>query len=166
MPRAPRTPPSAFERATRLLTVRSRSEAELRRRLTQAGHAADEIEACIERLRVAGFVDDEQYARQVARSRLTSGGRYARRVRQELQSRGVARDVIAEAVAEVVADEGVDERASALALARRRAVALRGLDPQVARRRLYGFLARKGFAPDAIGAAVRQALGAAALDDE
>lgn len=39
-------------------------------------------------------------------------------------------------------------------LAERKARALRGLDPLVRRRRLYGFLARRGYGPDAIARAL------------
>ena len=52
---------------------------------------------------------------------------------------------------------GSDE-ATALALARKRLRLLSGLDPQVVRRRLYSFLARRGYGFDTIDTVVRRLL--------
>lgn len=156
----PKESPSALEKATRLLTAKSRSSAELRRKLAQAGYEAAAIDAALEKLTRAGFLNDEHFARQFARSRLASGKRSTRRVRDELRTKGLDADLVAGAMDDVVADEGVRDADAALALARKKVPALRGLDRQVARRRLYGVLARRGFSPDVIGRAVSKALGA------
>lgn len=162
----PKAPPTALERATRLLTAKSRSTAELRRRLAQAGHEPAEIEVAIEKLTRAGFLNDAQFARQFARSRLASGKRSTRRVRDELRTKGLGAELVAEAVGDVTQDEGISDAAAAESLAHKKAQSLRGLDRQVARRRLYGMLARRGFAPDVIGRAVSKALGGAGAADD
>lgn len=163
----PKEPPSALEKATRLLTAKSRSSAELRRKLAQAGYEAAEVDAALEKLTRAGFLNDAQFARQFARSRLASGKRSTRRVRDELRTKGLGAELVAEAVGDVTEDEGISDAAAAESLARRKASALRGLDRQVARRRLYGMLARRGFSPDVIGRAVSKALAEGdAGDDE
>lgn len=155
----PKSTPTALEHATRLLTAKARSRAELRRRLARAGHEAAEVEAALDRLAAAGFLDDALFARQFARGRLASGKRSTRRVRDELRAKGVSAEVVAEAVGEVAEDDGVDDAAAALAFARARAPGMAGLPRDVVRRRLYGQLARRGFAPDAIARAVAAALG-------
>ena len=162
----PKEAPSALEKATNLLTAKSRSSAELRRRLAQSGYEAAEIDSALEKLTRAGFLDDEQFARQFARSRLASGKRSTRRVRDELRTKGLGADLVAGAMDDVVADEGISDADAALSLARKKAPSLRALDRQTARRRLYGLLARRGFSPDVIARAVQDALGTGRADDE
>jgi regulatory protein len=158
-------PPTALERATRLLTAKSRSSTELRRRLAQAGHEPADIEAALEKLTRAGFLDDALFARQFARSRLASGKRSTRRVRDELRTKGLGAELVAEAVGDVLADEGISDATAAESLALKKAPALQKLEPHVARRRLFGMLARRGFAPDVIARAVGLALGGRRFND-
>jgi regulatory protein len=149
-----------------MLTAKSRSSAELRRRLLQAGHEAAEIDAAIEKLTRAGFLNDEQFARQFARSRLASGKRSTRRVRDELRNKGLGTDLVAGAMDDVVADEGISDAESAMALAMKKAPSLQKLDAQTARRRLYALLARRGFSPDVIARAVTATVGKGSRNDE
>ncbi|MEO7713232.1 MAG: RecX family transcriptional regulator, partial [Gemmatimonadaceae bacterium] len=54
------------------------------------------------------------------------------------------------AIAMVFEEEGLDQRAVVEETARRKLRSLTKLDPAVRRRRLYGFLARRGFDGDDI----------------
>ena len=81
------------------------------------------------------------------------------RLRQTLLDRGLPPDVVAAVAAECFA-EG-EEGEVAVAVARRRLPALRGLAPDVARRRLAGYLSRRGHGADAIAHALRALLGQA-----
>lgn len=162
----------ATDRALDLLGFRERSAVELRRRLAQKGIAAAHAEAAVARLVAQGLVDDRRYAEVLARSR-AGGGSSRRRVEQELSRKGVARDLAAAAVDEVWTEEEIDQGSAAEQLARKRAGSLRGLDAATRRRRLYGFLARRGYEPDEIRAALAAVLrdgnaeeGAAAGDDD
>src|SRR6187399_417803 len=92
---------ATYDRALNLLAFRARSSRELSRRLKEKGASAECIEQVITKLRDAGLVDDADFARQVARSKV-SGGASKRRVQQELFKRGVERDVADEAVSEVL----------------------------------------------------------------
>ncbi|MGH9888874.1 MAG: regulatory protein RecX, partial [bacterium] len=71
----------------------------------------------------------------------------------------VARDVSSEAVEEVFSDEGIDEEAAIDRVASKKLKALAKLEPDVRRRRLYAFLARRGYDLDDIGRAMRRLLG-------
>lgn len=153
---------AALDRGLDLLAFRDRSAVELRRALVRKGVEAGHAAAAVERLRDAGLLDDGRYARALARSRAMNAGASRRRVEQELARRGVAREVADEAIAEVWAEEGVDQSAAAIALARKRAPSLARLDAVSRRRRLYGFLARRGY--DA--GEIRAALDAVALDPD
>jgi regulatory protein len=159
---------ATYDRALNLLAFRARSSADLRRKLVEKGEPPALADQAIARLTALGLLNDDEYARQVARGRLL-GGASKRRVQQELWRRGVARDVADDAVSEVVADEEVDEEDSAARVARRKAASLAKLDAPTRRRRLYGFLARRGYDHAAIRAAMSEVLDAAevdALDDE
>jgi SOS response regulatory protein OraA/RecX len=62
------------------------------------------------------------------------------------------------AIADVMDEESVDERALLEVAARKKLSALRGQDPESVKRRLYGYLARRGYASDDIAAVVRTLL--------
>ncbi|HEU4573028.1 MAG TPA: RecX family transcriptional regulator, partial [Candidatus Limnocylindrales bacterium] len=62
-------PAVVLEAAARFLEARSRSVAEVRRRLTRAGYRADLIEGAIERLGDLGMLDDEAFGRAWVESR-------------------------------------------------------------------------------------------------
>jgi regulatory protein len=134
---------AAYDRALHLLSFRARSARELERRLVQKGVTAERADRVIAKLREAGLVDDADFARQVARSKVSAGAS-RRRLHQELFKRGVARDIADEAVEEVLEEENVDEVAVAERIARKRLPSLAGADAATRRRRLYGFLARRG----------------------
>lgn len=151
---------AACDRALNILGFRDRSAVELRRSLTKKGVEAGPAAAAVDRLRDAGLVDDARYARALARSKALNAGASRRRLEQELARRGVPRDVADQAIAEVWVEEEVDQVAAATALARKRAPSLARLDPASRRRRMYGFLARRGYS----GEEIRLAM--AAVDEE
>jgi regulatory protein len=134
---------AAYDRALHLLSFRARSARELERRLVQKGVTPERANRVIAKLREAGLVDDADFARQVARSKVSAGAS-RRRLHQELFKRGVARDIADEAVDEVLEEENVDEVAVAERIARKRLPSLAGADAPTRRRRLYAFLARRG----------------------
>jgi len=144
-----------------MLESRARSVIELRRALIKKGEPALDVDAAIERLRAAGLLDDANYARQLARSKAIGAGQSRRRIAQELARRGVARTVGDEAIAAVFDEEVVDEDANIERVARKKMKTLAKLDAQVQRRRLYAFLARRGYDVDAIGQIVGRLTGEA-----
>ena len=150
----PRRAQTAKDRALRLLSVRSRSRAELRRRLTQAGFEPAEVESALDDLERVGLVDDDRFAREFVRDR--AGLRLAgtRAIRAELQRIGVRAEIADAALAEA-GDEA--ERARALAL--KRASRLKEVPPETAYRRLYSLLLRRGYDHATATAASAEALG-------
>ena len=157
----------AYDRALNLLSFRARSARELQRRLMQKGVTADRVDKVIAKLREVGLIDDADFARQVARSKVSSGAS-RRRLHQELFKRGIARDVADEAVDQVLEEENVDEVAVAERVARKRLPLLSGADAPTRRRRLYGFLARRGHDSDTIRQVMDRVLGEGAdmMDSE
>jgi regulatory protein len=154
----PRPGPSGhgttYSRSLDMLARAPRSARDLRRRLLLKGEPESDVDAAVERLVAAGLLDDAAYARAFVRSKISSKGFSRRRLQQELAKRGVARDVSDSAIAEVLEDEAVDEVATIERVARKKLRALRGLDDETQRRRLYAFLARRGYDVDDVRAVV------------
>lgn len=152
---------STYERALTLLEFRPRSVAELRRKLIQRGEPADEVEQVLARLIDQRLLDDAEFARQFARTRVQGSGASRWRILQELARKGVARDVADRAMQTLVEAEGVDPADSVHRVAEKKWKSLDKLDDLTRRRRLYAFLARRGFNPDEIRGAMNT-LGAEA----
>lgn len=158
MSSSPRPKRSTYERALDMLEARARGVDELRRLLVRKGEPPAEVDETIERLKRAGLLDDAAYARQLARSKALGGGASRRRIQQELARRGVAREVSTEAIATVFEGESVDEQKLIERAAAKKLRTLARLDAPTRRRRLYGFLARRGFDADDIQRVMRTLL--------
>ncbi len=158
-PRAPDAPAltddEARELCLRLLEVRARSRSELTDRLRIGGADPQTAERVLDRLVEVGLVDDDAYAAALARGRRAQRGLSRRALTGELRRRGLDEAVVAEAV-EAAAQE--PEHEVALRLAQRRRGALAHLPPDVQRRRLSGYLARRGYGFDVVGPVCAQVL--------
>lgn len=139
-----------------MLEARARSVAELRRLLIRKGELVADVDAAIERLVAAGVLDDAAYARQLTRSKAIGAGQSRRRIQQELAKRGVAREISDQAIGAVYEEEGIDDADSIERVARKKLRTLRKLDPSTRRRRLYAFLARRGFDSDDIARVMKE----------
>ena len=129
----------------------------LARTLERRGIDPHVAKEALDRLEVAGVVDDGAYAAALARTRFAEKGAARRAIAEELERKGVGREAIGAALAQVD-DEA--EAAAALALARRKLASTRGLEPAVRRRRALALLGRKGYpaqaAADAVDAAIAE----------
>jgi regulatory protein len=142
-----------YDRAMAMLAARGRASGELKRLLVRKGEEPGVVSAVIERLFAAGFLDDDAFARQFARAKSTTGTS-RRRIEQELGRKGVDREVARTAIAETFAEEQVDETIAIDRAAEKKLRTLAKVDDQTRRRRLYSYLARRGFDPDAINGVV------------
>ena len=141
-----------------MLEAQGRAAAELRRLLIRKGEPEADVDAAIERLRANGLLDDANFARQLTRSKALGAGLSRRRIQQELSKRGVAREISDEAIDQVFDEEGVDEDASIERVARKKLRMLTKVDDATRKRRLYGFLARRGYDNDDIQRVLRDVL--------
>jgi len=132
----------AKEKALRYLTYRPRSESEVRRNLQQKGYEDDLITGVIHYLKERDLLDDEAFAAYWVEQRETFKPRSRLALRQELREKGVARRVIDAAVA------GVDEYASAERAAEKRARRWEHLPYDEFRKKMGGYLKRRGFRYD------------------
>ena len=146
----------AFIYSLRTLTRRDHSEAELRRKLTGREFSAEVAEETIVRLKESGYLDDKRFALNWAESTVRNGRGYGYRVRFELSRRGIAEEIAAEVIAQLSTDFGEAEMLRALLLKK-----FPGFDPLSAderqRRRIIGYLQRRGFSLTAVLQALRAA---------
>ena len=149
---------ATYDRALNALASRARSAKELERWLANKKQPREFIAPTIEKLTELGFLNDAEFAKQFARSRAVGRGMSKRRLQAELARRGVSRELTDIALAEVIAEEQIDESAQIQAIADKKMRSLSKLAPDVQRRRLYGFLARKGYSPDLVMSTVRALL--------
>ncbi|HEU0013727.1 MAG TPA: regulatory protein RecX [Longimicrobium sp.] len=148
----------ARQAALDLLGYRQRSAAELVRRLRRKGFDLDVARETVERLRGLGMVDDAAFAGAVARDRVRLRPQGARRMREELRAKGVDEDTARAAIAGALESEETSE----LELARRAAGKWKpqpGEDPLRARRRLHGYLMRRGFDGECVRQVMDEVLG-------
>lgn len=157
------------EAALHLLASRARTRQELRRKLRGKGFSTSRVDPCLDRLEEKGLLDDAAAAAAFVRDRLRHRPRGSRRLVSELRAKGVDHDVAQDTIERVFEDEDVSDaqlaRESAEAWLRRQgpslASALASEEPGPARdkatRRLYGYLARRGFRGEALSDAIQHA---------
>lgn len=136
----------ATNQAVRLLGFRPRSRSEISTRLRRNGFSDEAISAAIEKMVDYGYVNDEDFASFWVENRQQHRPRGRRALKDELRERGVPPEIIDRAIDEA----DIDEFGAALELARQRSERLQGLEHQVWRRRLAGFLQRRGYGWDIV----------------
>lgn len=149
-----------------LLQRRLRSRGELETALRRRGVPREEALAVLGALARSGWIDDARFARAWIADRLALRPSGARRLRAELVARAVAPAVIVEALQAQLLPE--QEEALALRQAEDRLRRLKGLPALVARRRLAGWLQRRGFSAGTIARTLRKVgpPGAGSSDDD
>jgi regulatory protein len=145
-PAKPLSPEKLERRAKNIvlhqLSRQAKSAQQLREVLEKREIPSEIAEAVIERFTEAGLINDLQFAITVAHSRRQTRGLSTSAIRRELMKKGVGQNEIDEALRDFAAE---DELETAVRIAVKRLRAMTKLEPEVRRRRLLGFLARKGY---------------------
>ena len=148
--------------AIRLLAHMARTRGYLEQRLRGKGLAAEAVQQALGDLESAGYVNDEQYARDRIDALLRKSKRGPLALIHTLVTDHVDGDLAERIVHETLRDQDLSEWAREVAAERSRR--LRGLESETARRRLYGYLKRRGFSNAHCMAAVEETI--AELDRE
>ena len=141
--------------ALRLLGRRGYSSGQLVDRLKRKGHAESTARAVVDELRDGDWLDDEEYARAVAREICARGPASPRLIMQKLRQRRIDADLARRVAEETLAD--TDPVEEAIALAEKRMRSMRSVPRATAARRIAAALARRGFDMDTIRAAIQRA---------
>jgi len=155
-------PPEALlNAALHLLAPRRRGVEELRGRLRKKGFQAQEVADCLVWLEERELLNDEAFAQALTRDRLRFSPRSPSALRRELALKGIAPSVAGSAVELVMEEERVTDRDLAVRAAgdwvrKQGPFVLKHLledrftpERERARRRLHGFLGRRGFGGEA-----------------
>jgi regulatory protein len=146
-----------FDKAIRFLERRLHSRSELRTKLMRDEFGAALIDSVLDQLTELGYVNDQRFATDKAESAAKYKHHGRNRAMLELAKKGVPRETARQAVEHVY--EAHDSAAMARDLAQKKMRSLSKLDPQVAKRRLYGMLLRRGFDYDTIKPVVEEVMG-------
>ncbi|MEO8287140.1 MAG: RecX family transcriptional regulator [Chloroflexota bacterium] len=177
-----------YEAALVFLSYRPRSAREVEQRLRKKGYLPNQIDDALARLRKKGYVNDMEFARFWVNNRQAFNPRGPRLLRSELRQKGVPQEIVdailtehreeqsdrAEEAAEIAAEHDIEgdepapgtDEATALSLARKRMRLLSNLDPVTRKRRLTGFLARRGYGFDVISAVMQRVLTPDETEDD
>ncbi|HIY03338.1 MAG TPA: recombination regulator RecX [Candidatus Blautia faecipullorum] len=132
----------ARKKAMRLLERMDRTEKGLKDRLVQAGFSESASEDAVAFVKGYGYINDSRYAENYIFSRVHEKSR--QRILQELYQKGVARGTALEAWDRVCELEQPDERRLLRNAVEKKCSPGMELDAREMRR-LYGYLARRGF---------------------
>lgn len=120
---------------------------EMEQRLEREGFSTKAIDTSIEELIHSGHIRDRKYAENWIIRRQKSNPRGKTLLKNELINKGIDRETAEQVVANV---ETEDETKVALQIAKKRAKQYERLPIHVAKRRLHGFLARRGFGSETV----------------
>ncbi|MFH1790768.1 MAG: regulatory protein RecX [Candidatus Omnitrophota bacterium] len=132
--------------AYRLLSIRPRSCRELADRLARRGAKEDVIRITVAGLKAEGLIDDLKFSKAWISSRLRLNPKGAAAIGRELNKKGVSEETIKRALSE----ECVDDMKTAMGAARERMKKLKGLPAAVRKRKLFAYMAQRGFDFDVI----------------
>lgn len=139
----------------RALTRRGMSRWELEKTLLSRELDEEVVSAELDRLEGVGLLDDAALAETFVRTQHDRKGLGRGAITAELRRRHIDQEHI-DAALEQVDDDGEQSRATELAV--KRAGQLSSYDLETAKRRLHGFLSRKGYSSAVVRAAIDEAL--------
>jgi regulatory protein len=144
-----------FDRAIRLLTFKWRSIAELRERLLEKNWTNEEIvDYAIAKLEEYGYLNDEQFAKDFAASKIRQKPQGKRVLRQKLALKKVPKETV-EIALEKVFEETPEADLVEAAIKKR--VRLKGKpETREDAKKFYDFLLRQGFSYDLVSGKMRE----------
>lgn len=135
--------PGAREKMLKILEASDKPEAELRRRLKEAGFPPEAVDAAVALGREYRYVDDRRYAENYIRG--AAAGKSRRQMEAFLAGKGVDRELIRECLDQTE----IDEAGQILRLLEKRGYC-REMADEREQRRTMAYLSRKGFSYEAI----------------
>ncbi len=140
--------PTSYGKAIELLARRPHFRRELATKLSRRGYGREDLDATLDRLQSAGWLDDASLARDFARSKLARQGLGRRRLFADLLRRGVDAEIADQALDDVCPENDTE-------LAEQSARGWWARRPSGESAALARYLERRGFSRRAIFAALR-----------
>ena len=144
-------PKRATKRAMELLVKKDYTEKKLRDKLADGLYSDHIIDAAIEYVKSYKYLDDERYARDYVAYNIELRSR--NRIKQDLISRGVAKDIIQNVLEEFTDEESREAELDQI----KKLLVKKHYDPSMDykdKQKIIAFLLRKGYSMDAIRSAI------------
>ncbi len=138
--------------ASRLLNVRHRSQKELKERLFRKGFDSETVQETLAYLRKDNIINDEKFAKLWVESRMLSNPKGVIVLRKELMQKGIAPKTIDD----VLSGKKEEEESVAIRLAEKKKAQLKNAPFIKARKKIFNFLARRGFSFSVIESAMNK----------
>lgn len=129
----------ALDYSLRLLTLKDRSEADIRNRLSQKGYDERDINKVVERLFLYGYLNEDKLLANLLKVALNEKNYGRHNIKSFLISKGIRKDLIANL--SIPDDEYIR---SAIQLIHKKRKSSKGRDGQDNTKRLFQLLIRKG----------------------
>jgi len=142
----------AYEKALRLLTVRSRTRKELKQRLVAERFSERVAEKVLDRLAGAGLIDDKKFAVDRARAMGKGKGWGPRKLRSDLLKKGIENEAIDEAISQAYGTQSATQVMKRLIKKRFGTQVLTQKADRKAKGKAQRFLLGRGFEPDEVSA--------------
>lgn len=139
-----------------LLKYRPRSIAEFTEKLNKRGFGEGITNELVLDFKKRGLLDDIKFAKAWISDRMNLKPMGRSKLKQELKEKGVSEFDIEDVIGNENSE--IDELETARKLACKRIMLLKGMDRITAKRRLFGYLQRRGFTYEVVLKAVREAL--------
>lgn len=138
--------------ALKFLSFRRRTEKQVRDKLKKKEFDDRTTDATIDKLKEFDLINDLEFAASWVRDRLSFKPRGKKLLKQELWRKGIRKEIIEQVTEELCQDE--DKSASQLLEKIKKRY--KNLEPQVAKRRMYALLLRRGFSYETTKKALSQ----------
>ena len=141
--------------ALELLSCQSYSKSQMVYQLGQRGFGREAIEITLEDLEQLGHIKDEQFAKKWVDRRQRSKPKGKRMLEHELANQNIDKATVDRVISGI---DDAGEANIALQLAQKQAKRYQSLPLEVAKRRLHGFLLRRGFGYETIQSVIERVL--------
>lgn len=143
----------SLQKALHLISIRPRSAAELKERFKREGYFDETIDESLDYLLKNGYLNDALFAEKFARSKLQKKDIGESSLRFELHKKGISKSIIESIIKKIYGE--TPELDIALKAGKKKLRTIRTADDIAKKRKLYQFLAQRGFSADVI----RQVIG-------
>jgi regulatory protein len=127
--------------ALKFLSFRRRTEKQVREKLKKKEFDEKIIDATIDKLKEFDLINDLEFATSWVKDRLAFKPRGKKLLKQELWKKGIKKDIIEQVTDQLCQDEDK----SAFQLVEKIKKRYKNLEPNVAKRRMFNLLLRRGF---------------------
>jgi len=152
----------AYLDAIRFISVRARSVDEVRKKLGSRGYEPELIRQVLFQLGEQGYLNDRDFAELWTKERITLQKKGRKWVEQELRHKGVEKRIVADALSRIDPEE---EKQQALQVAGKRWKLMSG-EPADKKRKLYAYLARRGYSPQLISVVIKETTASEPSEDD